>query len=86
VKLFAAKTTASCFFVFTATSFTGQKFQFSVVKHNTFGFYGQTIKARASCAGGREFVSQRPAKSYTALQTVRHRFNIYASSCVALAL
>jgi len=25
-----------------------------------------------------------PAKSYTALQTVRHRFNIYASSCVAL--
>jgi len=26
------------------------------------------------------------AKSYTALQTVRHRFNIYASSCVALAL
>jgi len=26
------------------------------------------------------------AKSYTALQTVRHRFNIYAISCVALAL
>jgi len=25
-------------------------------------------------------------KSYTALQTVRHRFYIYASSCVALAL
>jgi len=25
-------------------------------------------------------------KSYTALQTVRHRFNIYAGSCVALAL
>jgi len=24
-----------------------------------------------------------PAKSYTALQTVRHRFKIYASSCVA---
>jgi len=36
--------------------------------------------------GGREFVSQWPAKSYTALQTVFHRFNIYASSCVALAL
>jgi len=27
-----------------------------------------------SCAGGREFESQRPAKSYTALQAVRHRF------------
>jgi len=27
-----------------------------------------------------------PAKSYTALQTDRHRFNIYASNCVALAL
>jgi len=39
-----------------------------------------------SYAGSREFVSQRPAKSYTALQTVRHRFNIYRSSCVALAL
>jgi len=26
------------------------------------------------------------AKSYTALQTVHQRFNIYASSCVALAL
>jgi len=26
----------------------------------------------ASSAGGREFVSQRPAKSYTALQTVCH--------------
>jgi len=28
----------------------------------------------------------RLAKSYTALQTVRHRFNIYPSSCVVLAL
>jgi len=27
-----------------------------------------------------------PAKSYTTLQTVRHRFNIYASNSVALAL
>jgi len=26
------------------------------------------------------------AKSYSALETVRHRFNIYAGSCVALAL
>jgi len=25
-------------------------------------------------------------QSYTVLQTVRHRFNIYAGSCVALAL
>jgi len=36
--------------------------------------------------GGREFESQRPARSYTVLQTVRHRFNIYAGSCVTLAL
>jgi len=42
--------------------------------------------ARAACAEGRELVSQRLAKSYTALQAVRHRFNIYAGSCVALAL
>jgi len=28
----------------------------------------------------------RLAKFKTALQTVRHRFNIYTSSCVALAL
>jgi len=27
-----------------------------------------------------------PAKFYTALQAVRHRFNIYASRCAALAL
>jgi len=27
-----------------------------------------------------------PAKSYTALQTVRYLFNIYASSCITLAL
>jgi len=26
-----------------------------------------------------------PTKFYTALQTVRHRFNIYASSCIAVA-
>jgi len=35
------------------------------------------------CAG--EFIS-RPAKSYIALQTVCHHFNIYKTSCVALAL
>jgi len=46
----------------------------------------RTVNARASYAAGRELESQRPAKSYIALQTVRHRFNIYASSCVALAL
>jgi len=50
------------------------------------GEFCETVNARASCAGDREFVSQRPAKSYTALQTVRHRVNIYAGSCVALAL
>jgi len=33
-----------------------------------------------------EFESQRTAKSYTALQTAHHRFNIYAVSFVALAL
>jgi len=31
-------------------------------------------------------LNPRPTKSYTALQTVRHRFNIYAGSCFALAL
>jgi len=31
-------------------------------------------------------LNPRPAKSYTALQTVRHHFNIYASGCVAIAL
>jgi len=36
------------------------------------------VNARALCAGGRDFESQNPAKSYTALQTVCHRFNIYA--------
>jgi len=30
-----------------------------------------------------EFEYPRPAESYTVLQTVRHRFNIYVSSCVA---
>jgi len=44
-----------------------------------------TANARASCAGGPEFES-RPTKSYTALQTVRHRFNIYASSCCLAAM
>jgi len=35
--------------------------------------------------GGREFESQKPAKSNSALQSVRHRF-IYVVSCVFLAL
>jgi len=35
---------------------------------------------------GQEFDSQRPAKFYIALQTVRHRFSIYAGKCVALAV
>jgi len=30
---------------------------------------GRTVNAHASCPGGQELVSQRPAKSYTALQT-----------------
>jgi len=46
---------------------------------------GRTGNAHAWCAGGME-LNLEPTKSYTALQTVRHRFNIYASSCVALAL
>jgi len=70
---------------------------FSLLKHyliiirrsyNAFkihGLDGRTINARASCAGSLEFKS-RTGQSYIALQTVRHRFNIYASSCVALAL
>jgi len=36
-----------------------------------------SVNARALCAGGQEFESQKPAKSYAALQTVCHRFNIY---------
>jgi len=43
-----------------------------------------TVNARASCARDQEFVSQRPLKSFIALQMVRHLFNIYAGSCVAL--
>jgi len=43
---------------------------------------GQTVKARASCVRG----FKSPAKSYTALQTVCHRFIIYAGSYVALTL
>jgi len=31
-------------------------------------------------------VESSTANTYTALQTVRHHFNIYKSSCVALAL
>jgi len=46
----------------------------------------ESINARVLCLGGREFTSQRPARSYAALQTVRHRFNIYAGTSVALAL
>jgi len=40
------------------------------------------VNARASCGGELEFKTLT-AKSYTALQTVRHCFNIFASSCVA---
>jgi len=48
-----------------------------------YRFDNRTVNARASV---REVESQRLAKFYTALQTVRHRFNIYAGSSVALAL
>jgi len=46
----------------------------------------RVVYARASCGGDREFESQRPSKSYTALQTVRHGFNTYAGSFAALTL
>jgi len=46
----------------------------------------RTINARVSCAGGLEFKSPRTTQMYTAIQAVRHHFNIYASSCAALAL
>jgi len=36
---------------------------------------GRTVNAHASCAGGQEFDSQRPTKSYSALQTILHHFN-----------
>jgi len=42
---------------------------------------GRTVKARMVWSS-----NLRPAKSYTALQTVCHCFNIYANNCVALAL
>jgi len=45
----------------------------------------EQVYARDSCAVGLEFESQT-AKSYTALQAVRYRFNIYKSSSVALTL
>jgi len=53
------------------------------------GFKTASMAERlASMPRVREVCSSNPvpAKSYTALQTVRHRFNIYADSCVALAL
>jgi len=45
----------------------------------------RTVNARASCVGGREFESQA-GQTHTALQTVSHRFIIYASSCFASAI
>jgi len=39
-----------------------------------------------SNVGDQEFEFQRPAISYTTLQMVGHCYNIYAGSCVALAL
>jgi len=71
---------AKTWFVFlinTITFFLCTVFSLCIAKYNWNG---------DSCAGGREFVSQRLAKSYTALQTVRHHSNIYVGSCVALAL
>jgi len=46
---------------------------------------GRAVNTCASCTGGLEFKTWT-AKSCTVLQTVHHRFNIYAGSCVALAL
>jgi len=42
-------------------------------------------RTHASYEGGLEFKSQT-GQIYTALQTIRHRFNVYESSCVALVL
>jgi len=44
-----------------------------------------TASMAASYAGGLEFKS-RTGQIFTALQTVRHPFDIYADSCVSLAL
>jgi len=41
---------------------------------------------RMPCVRGVWSSNPGPTISYTALQTVCHRFNIYTSSCVALAL
>jgi len=42
------------------------------------------LLTRAPCVWEVDSLNPRPAKSYTALQIVRHCLNIYASSCVAL--
>jgi len=46
-------------------------------------FNGQTVNGRASYVG-MESTNPRPDKSYTALQTADHRFNIYASTVAVL--
>jgi len=42
---------------------------------------GRELTVSVSCAGGREFESHRPTKSYGS-----PRLNIYTGSCVALTL
>jgi len=44
------------------------------------------MKTRILIIGEVESSNPRLTKSYTALQIVRHRLNIYAGSCAALAL
>jgi len=58
-------------------------FEFSLLQARHKSIYDdRTANARAF---GREVESQA-GQSYTVMQTVRRRFNIYASNCVALAL
>jgi len=56
------------------------------MKHFVFKNFKWTVNARASCARGREFESQKACQIFHSVATVSHRFYIYASSCVALAL
>jgi len=53
-----------------------------VTKNHIFPYVVHFKYTASMAAGGREFESQWPAKSYTALQTVRHRFNIYTQVAV----
>jgi len=59
--------------------------QYSIYNVSSNRLDSQTVNALVSCAEELEFKS-RTGQILHRLQTVRYRFNIYANSCVALAL